>query len=97
MDNINFTSFKAFVMAQDESRVIDHDTFYTCAIGEYMLQSTEASSMSNEDINMSNEDIKELLDGNEELLQAIGGDSADDLRTYKELQLLLTNYEENTL
>ena len=90
MDNINYTSFKAFVMAQDESRTINHESFDTCAIGEYMLHSIGV-------IDMSNGDIKELLDGNEELLQAIGGDSADDLRTYKELQLLLTNYEGDTL
>ena len=90
MDNINFTSFKAFVMAQDESRTINHYSFDTCAIGDYTLHSTGDSS-----IGLA--DIKELLDGSEELLQAIGGDSAADLRTYKELQLLLTNYEENTL
>ena len=93
MDNINFTSFKAFVMTQDESKPINHYSWETCSVGDY-LRHTGVDTP----IGMYINDVAfTLCDNNEELSDMLGGDSAYLLRTYKELQLLLTNYEEGMI
>ena len=94
MDNINYTSFKAFVMAQDESRTIDHSSWKTCSVGDYMwsINTYIPSGVSTE----GNHVALALCDNNEVLrdLLADEGSYTSNMPTYKELQLLLTDYEE---
>mgnify|MGYP003657556372 CR=1 FL=1 len=90
MDNINYTSFKAFVMAQDESRVINHQEWETCSVGDYALHVT-----GDRELNLFNR-VK-LLDNDNDLYHELNNGCSDTMPTYKELQLLLTDYEEDTL
>ena len=97
MDKINYTSFKAFVMAQDESRVINHRSWETCSVGDYMrsINTHIPSGVSTE----GNHAALTLCDNNEVLrdLLADEGSYTNNMPTYKELQLLLTNYEEGKI
>ena len=97
MDNINFTSFKAFVMAQDESKTINHSSWETCSVGDYMRSiNTHMPSGRNAGANY----VALVLCDNSEVLQdllADEGSYTSNMPTYKELQLLLTNYEGDTL
>lgn len=85
MDNINFTSFKAFVMAQDENREINHWDWDSCAVGDYMLYSTGYRALGI---------IArcKLLISIEGLYDTLCNADDDTMPTYKELQLLLTGY-----
>tara|TARA_R110002111_G_scaffold107904_1_gene166536 strand:+ start:93 stop:374 length:282 start_codon:yes stop_codon:yes gene_type:complete len=93
MDNINFTSFKAFVMAQDESKPINHYSWDTCSIGNHLRHTGADMSSGMEGVYAS----FALCDDNKKLNDILGNMDIDTMPTYKELQLLLTDYEENTL
>ena len=93
MDNINYTSFKAFVMAQDESRTIDHWSWETCSVGDYLRHTGTDMSSGMEGVCAS----FALCDDNKELNDILGSMDTDTMPTYKELQLLLTNYEEGMI
>ena len=94
MDNINFTSFKAFVMAQDESRTIDHCDWDTCSVRDYMnhIRVDMPSGMENNTLALI------LCDNNKELNDILGNAGVNGtMPAYKELQVVLTNYEEGKL
>ena len=97
-DNINFTSFKAFVMAQDESKVINHSSWETCSVGDYMrsISTYIPSGVSTE----GNYVALTLCDNNEVLRDLLADECSytnNMLPTYKELQAVLTDYEEGMI
>ena len=91
MDNINYTSFKAFVMAQDESRTIDHRGWDTCSVGDYMRNIEAEGFISWHNVS------KALCDHNAGLRELLNHSRRNNMPTYKELQAVLTNYEEGKL